>query len=382
MRTTVNYPLLFRAHPGKCIEPKDVLVQYMHTDDVPEISTSETRISFKMGPYLLREYDRRLFSYIGKPGSKTANACFDHGFEPVEGRAQPWWIPLRVRYAAQALDNLIYYRLFLDGGGKARETVLWPPLVPSYSGERGFRSRTEFTFQGLESKLRDIDSDQLYSGRDLHAVEFSKLILIDGDYWIETTPPAICISNGGWKASFAHLPNWLDNDLGRQYFPFDERADAIDYAKRTQQIRARSSDTAKDFSEWMSFVSEENPLFEFDHNAYSAKRTTMLLGGDMARVLAANPELAEKVGSGLTASVNLARDAARECGPDWRAWADTTALTHDVTEAWKMTGRKPGWAEIPAKRHEFGTLICDRATAMVDAMPISVAPAANWRSFP
>ncbi|MNW17391.1 hypothetical protein D3C71_2165670 [compost metagenome] len=40
-----------------------------------------------------------------------------------------------------------------------------------------------------------------------------------------------------------------------------------------------------------------------------------------------------------------------------------------MTEAWKMTGRKPGWANIPANRHAFGTMICERAA---DTSKISV----------
>lgn len=45
-----------------------------------------------------------------------------------------------------------------------------------------------------------------------------------------------------------------------------------------------------------------------------------------------------------------------------------------------MTGRKPGWTTIPAKRHEFGTLICERAVSMVEDLPIAVPAATGWRS--
>ncbi|MBY3433474.1 hypothetical protein HFN89_04870 [Rhizobium laguerreae] len=386
MKTVIKYPILFKAHPGRCEQPKDVLVPYLHEHEVPEVSKAETEIVFKSEEYTLRQYDGRLFSKVGSPGSASADACFGHAFEKEENRGRPRWIPTirtdkaYIRYAGQALDNLAYYRLYLDGGEKARETMLWPGLTPDYrSHQGGPRNRDEFTFQGLEGKIRDIDADQFHAWREEHASEADRLLLVDGSYWIETTPPAICVTHGGRMIiELAHLPNWLDHDLARQYFPLTARQEALDYAKRAQAITEQSYEAIRDFTDWPNFMFEDNPLFSFDHAAYSTKRTTFLLGGDMARVMAGNPAVEENIGTTRARAVLVAREAARACGADYRTWPDAADMVHDVTEAWKMTGRKPGWAVIPPKRHDFGTMICERAADMVDALPISVSARGTW----
>ncbi len=388
MKTDIRYPFLFRAHPGRCVEPKDVLVPFVHTHDVPEVSRAETEEVFRSGRYVLRQFDGRLFSLLGKPGSESAQACFDHAFEPDESRSKPWWIPNRadengyIDYVAKPLDNWAYHRLFLNGEGKARETMLWPPLIPDYSGGSGYRNRNQFTYQELEGKLRDVDAEQYHRGRAEHAVQADRLLIIGGSYWIETTPPAICvepIGNGWIHVGFAHVPDWLDTDLGRQFFPLTAREEALDYARRAQTITENPNGEPRDYTDRADFEFDGGPAFEFDFKSYSVKRTTLILGGDMARVLSNHPDLEQKVGETRARSVYLARDAAKACSTDYQEWPDVSDLVHDVTEAWKITGRKPGWATIPAKRHGFGTLICERAFSMVDELPVAVPTATGWR---
>jgi hypothetical protein len=390
VKTVIHYPILFRAHPGRTENPKDVLVPYLHEHDVPEISKEETSVAFRSQQYTLLEYDGRLFSHVGRPGSPSAAGCFGHGFETGERRSAPWWIPTiegdrgYVRYAGQPLDNLAYYRLYLDGGDKARETTLWPALVPDYQRHLGGpRSRNEFTFQGLADKIRDIDADQFESGREEHRAEADRLIIIDGAYWIETAPPTICVTHAGrMTVELSHLPNWLDQELGRQYFPLAAKEEALDYAKMAQAITGQGQDQIRNFFELSNFHFDDNPLFAFDHEAYSVKRTTFLLGADMARVMAGNPEIENKIGSAKALAILAAKEAARACGADFRTWPDADELVHDVTEAWKMTGRKPGWAVVPPKRREFGTMICERAVQMADSRQISVLSRRTWTAAP
>ncbi|MCS4089454.1 hypothetical protein [Rhizobium sp. BK176] len=390
MKTVIRYPILFRAHPGRTEKPKDVLVPYLHEHDVPEISEAETHIAFRSQKYALVEYDGRLFSKVGKPGSNSAEACFGHAFEKEELRRRPWWIPtiegdkVYIRYAGQPLDNLAYYRLYLDGGDKARETMIWPALTPDYQRHLGGpRSRNEFTFQGLVDKIRDINGVQFDAGREEHRAEAERLIVIDGSYWIETTPPAICVAHEGRMiVELSHLPNWLDHDLGRQYFPLTAKDEAIEYARRAQAITQRSEEPVRNFADWTDFRFDDNPLFAFDYEGYSLKRTTFLLGGDIARAMTGNGEIEGKIGSARARAVLSAKEGARSCGADYRTWPDASDLVHDVTDAWKMTGRKPGWTEIPPKRHEFGTMICERAAQMADSMPISVSARSTWTTSP
>jgi hypothetical protein len=326
-------------------------------------------------PHKLVEFNGKLFRKLGHPNDETTIKLLNQAFQREDERNSPWPFTFESegvgqKPVSQPLRNQLSHRFYLEGDNRAKELEAWP-FVPVITGMRGRRvSRNDFRFEDLCRKLADIDSDEFAKGRAEHAIEAAKLLAIDGVLWIETTPPAICVSMQGHGSTarmvmeLMHVPNWLDANLDRQYFPLSEHAAAVEYAERANKLTQTGAVPFEDYTYESHFTAEGSQLLTFDGEAYSCTRTTLILGGDVARWLTYGEGLAEKIGADRTRSVLLARDMAKAIGTDISEWPETEDLVDDVTEAWKLTGRKPGWATIPANRRSFGTMICDRAIGM------------------
>jgi hypothetical protein len=272
------------------------------------------------------------------------------------------------RPVSQPLNNHLCHRLYLEGGEhRSKQIEAWP-FIPFITGIRGSRtSRNGHTFEEIERKLVEIDAVEFEKGRAEHAAEAAKLIVIDREIWIETTPPAIKVGMMGVNTSarmvmeLAHLPTWLDADLDVQYFPLADHVDALEYAERATKLTHTGTEPFEDYTYERAFTAEASDLLSFDRDGYSCTRTALILGGDTARWIANTPELEEKIGDDRARAAFLARDMAKAIGTDISQWPDMSDFINDITEGWMMTGRKPGWANIPVNRHAFGTMICDRA---------------------
>lgn len=375
MKIDIRYPFRFRALPPRCSGRKDLFVSFLHTADVPEISAREVSTLFEAAtetPYRLVEYDGRLFRKLGRFPDENTSRLLDRAFQREEERNSPWPFTFESggaspRPVSQPLRNHLSHRLYLEGDNRAKELEAWP-FIPVITGMRGRRvSRNEFRFEDLVGKLADIDGIEFAKGRAEHAAEAAKLLVVEGDLWIETPPPAIGVSMQGHASTarmvmeLMHLPNWLDADLDRQYFPLSDHAAALEYAERATKLTYTGTEPFEDYTHERPFTAEASHLLSFDGDGYSCTRTTLILGGDVARWITYTEGMAEKVGDDRARSALLARDTAKAIGTDISQWPDMSDLAHDVTEAWKMTGRKPGWANIPANRHAFGTMICERA---------------------
>ncbi|MBY3151283.1 hypothetical protein HFO56_02640 [Rhizobium laguerreae] len=251
------------------------------------------------------------------------------------------------------------------------------------------KSKRQASSTALSSATRNATipgpSRSFAKGRAEHAAESAKLLVVDRDLWIETTPPAISVSLQGYASTarmvmeLAHLPTWLDADLDRQYFPLSDHPAALDYAQRATKLTQTGNQPFEDYTHERAFTAERSHLLSFDPDGYSCTRTALVLAGDVARWITHTPELGEKIGGDRASSVLLARDMAKRIGTDIAEWPDMGDLVNDITDAWKLIGRKPGWANIPANRHAFGTMICDRAA---DIEKISLFAALATESRP
>ncbi|MCZ7861235.1 hypothetical protein O9X98_07415 [Agrobacterium salinitolerans] len=375
MKIDIRYPLRFKALPPRCSGRKDVLVSFLHTATVPEISEREVSTVFETAtetPYRLVEFGGKLFRRIGNTAEEAVKETLNQGFQHDESRNDLRYFTFEngktpQRPLSQPLNNHICHRLYLEGDNRNKELEAWPfiPVITGFAGRR--TSRNSFLFEDLERKLKDIDGEDFAKGRAEHVAEAAKLLVVDGDLWIETPPPAIAVKVDGYGSTarmvmeLTHLPDWLDGNLDRQYFPLSEHEKALEYAARATKLTASGTEPLEDYTFEREIISSDSHLLSFDAENYSCTRTALVLGGDVARWLTYTEGLAEKVGGERARSVFLARDMAKAIGTDISEWPDMTDLIHDVTEAWKLTGRKPGWATIPQNRHAFGTMICERA---------------------
>lgn len=376
MKTVIRYPFLFSALPSRCYSRKDVFVSFLHTADVPEISARDVETVFEAAtatPYRLVAFDGRLFRKLGALGEEQTSRLLDRAFQRDEERNSPWPFVFEngmasPRPVSQPLNNHLCHRLYLEGGEHREKQIEAWPFVPFLTGLRGSRTtRNDHRFEDLERKLSDIDAEEFAKGRAEHAAEAAKLLVVDRDLWIETTPPAIKVGMMGVNTSarmvmeLAHLPTWLDADLDAQYFPLSDHAGALEYAELANKLTYTGTEPYEDYTYERPFTSETTDLLSFDADGYSCTRTALILGGDVARWITNTPELAEKIGGDRTRAALLARDMAKAIGTDISEWPDMSDLVNDITEGWKLSGRKPGWANIPANRHAFGTMICERA---------------------
>ncbi|MDW9479072.1 hypothetical protein GOB57_10390 [Sinorhizobium meliloti] len=375
MKLDIRYPLRFSALPPRCASRKDVLVSFLHKADVPEITAGEVSTVFEAAteiPYRLVDYDGRLFRRIGNPEDEAVAELLKSGFQQDESRNRLFYFTFEngksaQRPVSQSLNNHLCHRLYLEGNNRDKELEAWPfiPVIKGFAGRR--TTRNSFLFEDIERKLKDIDGDEFAKGRAEHDLEAAKLLLVDGELWIETPPPAIAVKVEGYASSarmvmeLTHLPDWLDGDLDRQYFPLSEHEKALEYAAKATKLTATGTEPFEDYSFEREIAIHDSRLLSFDAEGYSCTRTSLILGGDVARWLTYTEGLREKVGEDRARSVLLARDMAMDIGTDISGWPDMTDLVHDITEAWKITGRKPGWANIPQNRHAFGTMICERA---------------------
>lgn len=382
--TTIRYPILFKATPPRCGELKDVFCSFPHVHEVPEISSSEVRTVLDIGtirPQTVVEHDGRLFRYLGHPGDEATVRAMSVAFMTEIRRFEPWRFTFEggnrteMPALSQALRNTLSHRLYLSGDGKQREEEAWPFLNDSrrYSLE----ARDTYRFEDFERKLTDVDIEEIEAARREHEREASKLLVIDGSYWIATPPPAISVDSVGYRSTArmvcenVFLPEWLDPKLGREYFPLSARAAALEYAATANPITS-SGEPVEDYVAEVSLGGIDDPALWFDADAYSLCRTTAVLAGDAARQVTKNREAVEKIGGECVRSVLAARDEVMEMGTSIADWPDLSGFTFDVVAAWKASARKPGWADIPQNRRRFGDLICDRAEKMAAEMPISL----------
>lgn len=388
MKTAIRYPIRFSAVPPRGGRRKEVVCSYLHVHDVPELSVRDTDTVLEIGttvpkPERLIEYDGRLFRKIGRGERDGSVAAFPTAFMPFLKRNGPWKFTFEGGNRgeeppiSQALDNLVAYRMYLDGNGWETEEEAWPTL-PKHPGYIETRSRNEFRFEEIEHKLKDVDFEMLERGRREIALEAGKLILVDGSYWFETPPPAISVACEGYGvtarmvAEITYLPNWLDRRLDRQYFPLSASEEAIAYAEKSNPLTEGKSQNFENYSDEVDFGDTEHALLDFDHREYSYRGIALAMAGDVQRWLNKTPYLGEKIPLEAKAAVQAVSEVARNIGPCISEWPDVSEHVATVTAAWKGIGRKQGWAEIPAQRRRFADLLCAMADEMAENQTIGM----------
>lgn len=393
MKLLARYPIAFKAHPGRCENPKTVVCSYPVVVDVPEVSPAEVMTVMEVGLNRVVEYDGRLFRLVGRRDGKYAQSFLS---EPFVGTDQslPYQMAsgdgsslFQQQAAGKPLRNHVYHRLFIQFGERPRETSLYP-VVSNNVFHRGATSRNSCLYEKIEKRLQDVDGSAFQSGVDEATSEAGKLLMAGNDLWVETPPPALSAESDDAHRSplnirITFLPDWLDPDLGRQYFPLDATGEAVEYLNSMRPLVDRSLYAENIPSAVSSFTHDAAcNLLRFDHVAYSQQRTGLLMGGDLARAIDAHPEKADTVTAASRAAAMKARELATACGTAWRDWPDVDDIVCDVTEGWLEAKRPLGAAYIPDGRHAFGSFVCRRAAELADARPITVDTLPTWKTMP
>jgi hypothetical protein len=351
--------------------------------DVPEISAREARLVLSINRESVIEFGGRLFRYKGSVRGHITRDFLNTAFPARSGEvprhirtgsetSYPAW---NADFAGRPLANHVYQRLHAELGAKPREGTLYPSVSDNVL-TKGPRSRNACLFERYEKYLSEIDHAAFDAGVGEARREAGKLLLVSGDLWVETPPPVISVDfSGGVQSAvglrLAYLPDWLDPNLGRQYFPLDADGEAVEYAR---SVRDLAHDEAI-YRRALNFKDNLRgdtgcDLLTFDYLSYSQQRTAMLIGTDLARCLDADPAKAAAAYPGSAAAALEARDLASACGTSWREWPDVDGLVEDVITGWLAAGRPRGVAAIPGKRHSVGSLIGRRAMNLAANTPI------------
>lgn len=254
MKLDIRYPMMFRSTitgDRSARKEKFVDVHHIVEADIPEISSSETDIALgtiwegvsKSRPYgallsPLRSYDGRYFRRLAlRPeafgrchigGLNRSSGWIDIGSTPHEG-FHPGGYDIRSRNAwiSQVMGILTQ-----------RNDRIWP-YVDWHETQRTGITREAITLESIQSRLQDIDAESYDLAKSMMDAQTERLLVIDGDVWIETTMPCVTARPGGLNIEF--LPLGVDTRLDHKRFPLSKFEDASDYALANHRPRGKDA---------------------------------------------------------------------------------------------------------------------------------------------
>lgn len=387
MLMTVRYPIHFGADPPTCDRHKDAILSYPHRVDVPEISRRETHTVVDdkgIFPHSVVSYDGRLFRRGGLAKDASRLVSLTRAFENTLDRNAPY-MPLlssspKGRPIAAGMWNRLAHRLHA-AGGRTKEEYAWPPAP--YSNSASYRwTRNEYLFENYIDRAGQIDASQFGASQAEIAAEGEKLIVIDDYIHVETTPLAWCVGVRvgkpyvGVYVTLAHLPEWLDADLDRQYFPISQKQEALNYAESLDAtIRTKFNSGIETADERFDTAMVDMGSLEFDHQSYSLNRSVMLMASDVMSAKRNSQDIAAIVDAacpGSNADLEEASNAAVNLGVRIEDWRDVGHCADNVVEAWTATKFKKGWIALPSVRSAFARLACERTLSVAADMPINL----------
>jgi hypothetical protein len=379
MLTDIRYPIHFGGQPTTTDRYKVVLCSYPFQRDVARIDVGEARLVFESlradVTVVLVEYDGRLFKKVCGEGEVATHKSLTNSFESSHDRNTPHhpasiWNS-KSRPLGAGLWNRISHRVYVNANGRDGEKHAWPN-APFNTGLAHW-TRNEFTFEKWSKKLGAMDRDEFEKTLYEAEREADRLLWIGDDLWVETPPLVLEVAhyrehnNEAFDMQLAFLPDWLDLNLDRQYFPLSAKDEALDYARQANS-RLKGKRTV-DYSG--QITQEVDEILEFDHVAYSLNRTALLMGGDLSVNLANKPDNTRGLTESHIDSIKEARAAIASLPWKPSTWA-AAHLAGDIVEAWQRVGRPQGWTHFTPNRTNFANFICERALEQLDTVPVMI----------
>jgi hypothetical protein len=394
MHLDIRYPIHFGGQPTTTDRYKTVLCSYPIRTEVPRIEMEQVNTVLDLRStgqsVVLAEYDGRLFRKVCDRESVANHKSLTDSFESTSQRNRPHrpfklW-DTDVRPLGAGLWNRIAHRVYIAGNGRQSEKIAWPNQ-PFNTGTALHWTRNEFTFERWSKKLGEIAQAEFDGSVAEALTEADRLLWIGNELWLETPPLAYAVGvdnevggisgrrEGGPAPQIAvdltFLPDWLDHDLDRQYFPLSAKHEAMSYAGEVSKRFNKGASGIFDGTFGIEGLLGSDNLLQFDHAAYSVSRTTMLLAADIAVSIANKPDNSR----GLTTSHHVAIEEAISAVKSLR-WNPTSWVgdldAGEIVEAWQRVGRPQGWSQFPPNRTNFANLICERTLDLLDTVPIMI----------
>ena len=356
---------------------RSVLCSYPFRQDVARIDASEAEVVLEVSGdvnAVLVEHGGCLFRKVCGKAEAPSHKSLTEAFESAHDRNMPLHLAslgnAKVRPLGTGLWNRIAHRVYVNANGREGEKHAWPN-APFNAGTAHW-TRNEFTFEKWSKKLGSMAADEFDKALDEAEREVDRLLWIGEELWVETPPLAYEVghypdnNNERFDLQLAFLPDWLDLNLDRQYFPLSAKDEALAYAAQANaRLRGRA---AGDYTGRINHISAE--VLEFDHVAYSLNRTALLMGGDISVNIANKPDNTRGLKGTHHDAIDEARAEIANIGWNPSSWS-AAHLAGDIVEAWQCV-RPQGWTHFTPNRTNFSNLICERALDQFDANPVMI----------
>jgi hypothetical protein len=233
MRIDIKFPMLFKARTGRHQSDKQFLVSHLQSVDVPEIGAGEAAVVFSCG--IAPGHDLRVFpkgqerfeivEWDGKIFRKAGAATSEH-WRKFPNDVHGTSLSVSPVNAPLALHN----KWVLYSAGAYHAEILDP--LPATE------NRDLELFHVVNKKLVHIDTESLATAFTLIERRSEGLLVIDGDLWVETTPPGYLVSPTP-KQKGVNTPSVVDSiglspcsfdfKLFDRWFPLSDKAAADEY---------------------------------------------------------------------------------------------------------------------------------------------------------
>ncbi|MCS4090200.1 hypothetical protein [Rhizobium sp. BK176] len=400
-QTTLKFPIHFQAKPRRARGLRDIVVSYPFEVDIPEISRRETNLVFETRETLdaergmasvariwqMLERDGRLYRRLATRThieAVTRNAFsknWDDAQLPFNEGISLFDSKENTNPVANAIQRQIGWRLQGDSTGRDRKENTWPTAYARSAKAWGItESLNGHLYGAVLDQLADVDADAVSGFVEKYEHQASKLLIVDGELWIESLPPSICVQydytgNRQQVASvyLAVLPEGPTQCLETVCFPLDRHDEALQYAGHL--ARAIDDGRGVDVSDALvPFKADGGGLFDFSPEEIELRNLCHHLTVSTERsIRVTDPEFLAKF---MTDSLReeqarvfeLAMRADFVAGKyeDLTGWFDMTATL------WKKCRRPSYQFRINGQRKQVGDLLLARGYENLENAPISL----------
>jgi hypothetical protein len=412
MLTDIRYPIHFGGQPTTTDRYKVVLCFYPLSVNVPEVRAGEAQTVLETSAFFptttdeppiarnikLVEFDGRLFRKVCDRSNVLHHSSLTLAFESNHDRNKPFHPAslheAKPRPLGVGMWNRIAHRVFVAGNGREQEKIAWPNAPFTLATHR-YWTRNDFSFEKCSKKLDQYDVDGFEKSVDEARREADRLLWIGDELWIETPPlvyevghysyernPNFLCDHQDYRSSgsgltrkfciqLAFLPDWLDLNLDRQYFPLSAKEDAFSYAVDANSRLVKETCSVLDTTKDLLGLGVTDPLLDFDADSYALNRIAMLMAGDVSAKIAKKPDDSRGLTSAHHTAIEEAKIQVASLGWNPSEWS-AAHLAGEVVDAWQIARQPQGWAQFPSNRKNFANLACERALGQLDAVPIIV----------
>lgn len=391
MKLDIELPFAFRGRPKGCRDIRDIFLTKTVTVEVAEVAKSETGVAFSVakrtlagsedgpdGPWLqarlnaVKSEKRQKFvmrTFQGTLYRKIANSvseAFELGLfsTPFEHRnsgrrdRDAYGVPA---WQSEYGGDISVVRAFRDNGPLSRPLLdemswimdrdrphcdgarsSWPPAPSEPNRAYNFAyhaHRNARTFEEEISRITEIDWSSMAAAEQMVDTQTVRLLLIDGEVWIKSRPPAIAVDyEFRWKVHnqlrlrLVTAPEVYVSKLSCAHFSLADMEAAREYAA------SQSSDRRQIVDNLLPYEYHDPALLDYDWRGEAINRFSYTAAVECRNFLARNPEKGDKVTSDERAVIANAFEETMNVNHILGIHRDMSEFALDLKSAWKKLG--------------------------------------------